>query len=86
LSWLLLLLQRPLLFVKHLVRVGDCVIVLVTSELLALVEVVVVAFIGVKLDEPLIGVVYLVSLQPYLIKGCADRAFSACSGAIIVQG
>jgi hypothetical protein len=62
LSGLLLLLQRPLFFAKHLLGVGNYIVVLVASELLVLIEVVVVALIGVKLDEPLIGVVYLVSL------------------------
>jgi hypothetical protein len=86
LSGLLLLLQRPLFFAKHLLGVGNYIVVLVASELLVLIEVVVVALIGVKLDEPLIGVVYLVSLYPYFIKSCADRALSTCRAPLAYRG
>jgi hypothetical protein len=53
---------------------------------LPLLEVCVVVLIFVKFDEPLIGVVYLVSLQPDLRNSIVDRASSASRGAISVQG
>jgi hypothetical protein len=62
LSGLLLPLQWPIFFFKHLVRDGDYILVLGARALLPLIEVFVASLIFVKLDEPLIGVVYLVSL------------------------
>jgi hypothetical protein len=76
----------PIYFSKHLVHVGEYIVVLGARALLPLFEVFVVALILVKLDEPLIGSVYLVSLQPNLLQRGVDRALSACRGAISVQG
>jgi hypothetical protein len=45
-----------------------------------------VKLIFVKFDEPLIGVVYLVSLQPDPRDGLIDCALSACCGSVSVQG
>jgi hypothetical protein len=85
LSWLLSL-QRALLSTKYFVCVSNNFIMLVTSELLPLVEVLMVVFVRIEFNEPLIGVVYLVSLQPYFFNGSADRALSACGGALVLQG
>jgi hypothetical protein len=63
----LLLSLWPIYFSKHLFRVGAYVVVLGARVLLPLLEVCVVVLIFVKFDEPLIGVVYLVSLQPNLL-------------------
>jgi hypothetical protein len=46
----------------------------------------VMAFIVVKFNEPLIVVVYLVSLQPDPRDGLVNRPSSACRRASVVQG
>jgi hypothetical protein len=49
-------------------------------------EVDVVTLIVVEFNEPLIGVVHLVSLQPNPCDGLINCASSACHGAFMVQG
>jgi hypothetical protein len=83
---LLLLLPRSLFFAEHLVRMCYDIVVLFTSDVLALEEVVVVALILVKLDELLVGLVDLVSCGPYPFQGFVDCASSTLSCDIIVQG
>jgi hypothetical protein len=73
-------------FSKYLVRVRANVIVLGCGVVLPRLEVDVVTLIVVEYDEPLIGVVYLVSLQPDPRDGLIDCALSACRGSVSVQG
>jgi hypothetical protein len=82
---LLLLLPRSL-FAEHLFRICDDLVVLFASDVLALVEVAVVALIFVKLNELLVGVMDPVSCRPYLVQGLVEHAALTLSWAIIVQG
>jgi hypothetical protein len=82
----LLLMLWSIYFSEYLVRVRANVVVLGGGAFLPRLEVCVVELIFVKFDEPLIGVVYLVSLQPDPRDGLIDCALSACCGSVSVQG
>jgi hypothetical protein len=90
LSGLLLPLQWAIYFSKHLVRVGEYIVVLCARALLPLIEVVVVALIFVKFDEWLIGVMYLVfSSNASIVRrllAVAPSAYrgSACTSTFLV--
>jgi hypothetical protein len=87
----LLLPLVPIFFSEHLIHLRAYVVVLGVRAVLPLLEVCVVVLIFVKLDEPLIGVVYLISLQPNLRNSVVDRAVapsayrgSACTSTFLV--
>jgi hypothetical protein len=62
------------------------VVVLGCCIVLPRLKVDVVTLIVVEFDEPLIGVVHLVSLQPDPCDGLINCASSACRGAFMLQG
>jgi hypothetical protein len=73
-------------FSEYLVRVRANAVVLSCCVVLPRLEVDVVMLIVVEYDEPLIGVVYLVSLQPNPRNRLINCASSACRGPVSIQG
>jgi hypothetical protein len=68
----------PIYFAEYLIRVCANFVELGCGIVLPRLEVGVMAFIVVEFNEPLIGVMDLVSLQPDLRDGLINRPSSAC--------
>jgi hypothetical protein len=79
----------PIYFSEYLVRVRANVFELGCGILLPRLEVGMMAFIVVEFNEPLIGVMYLVSLQPDPRDGLVNRCLLSvllCTGAVPERG
>jgi hypothetical protein len=76
----------PIYFSEYLVCVRANVVELGCGILLPRLKVGMMAFIVVEFDEPLIGVMYLVSLQPDPCDGLINRPSPACRRSSFVQG
>jgi hypothetical protein len=76
----------PIYFSEYLIHVRANVVELGCSIVLPRLEVCMMAFIVVEFNEPLIGVMYLVSLQPDPRDGLINRPSPACRRSSFVQG